>query len=580
MRDLVPAPHQLGADAAVEVGLAELQRREEEPHGRTRLATPPAAEVPRGTPLGFHRFSRPAAPTGSTRAPPLPPHPCRAVPQLRVDAAPAGGARARGARRLGLAERTRPPPRRARRRAPEPDRGAHACAAPTTAGRRSAARRARGAATTCAISIRATPTRRSCAPARAARCRRGSRAIVRPSRDPARVDRRLRRIERALPLDPAVLAFVRGARARRARWSARCSARRAARGAARRPRAGHPDLPHRGQLGQPDEQGPDPRAAGHGGGVERGPAARGGRAARRARGARRRHGRAELRRVVRALRRRAAAGVRPRLGLRADRPYLLYLGSSSFIAPNEAASPRSGCARCAQRGPGAARRRRALPPAPAERAPVGAARPHGRPAGGDPPAARRRAAADGPRGLVARGLLRLDAPRRGRDRRQHDGDDRERGARPRRLHRARARSSARRRGHAALRAPALGRRRAAARGAAPRRARRRSSTARWSRAARADERSRRFVAAFVRPHGLDAAGDAARASTRSPTRRGRAARAARRRRAARAGAGAARGDRASPRRAARRARAGASASGGAASASCAAACATILPGRA
>ena len=118
--------------------------------------------------------------------------------------------------------------------------------------------------------------------------------------------------ERVIPTSPAIDAFI---RAPGPRSHARDPARRAglAAGGLREERQapGRAQRAVGGQLGQPDQQGPDPRAARPRDRVERGAARRGGHAAPRAGGARRGHRRAALRRVVRGAAQPIARGVLP-----------------------------------------------------------------------------------------------------------------------------------------------------------------------------------------------------------------------------------------------------------------------------
>ena len=110
-----------------------------------------------------------------------------------------------------------------------------------------------------------------------------------------------------------------------------------------------------------------------------------------------------------------------KVGLSPDAPYVLYLCSSPFIAPDEVAFVRRWAAAIrASESPAAPPARAARPPAPPERPPVAGGRPlrlrqRGDLAARGRPAGRRRG---------ARRLLRLARPQRLHRRHQHERADR------------------------------------------------------------------------------------------------------------------------------------------------------------
>src|SRR4051794_7162434 len=327
---------------------------------RCRRAAEHAAEPGRGEATLLRRI----------HARPLPAHPHRPVPELRVDAPAPGRARPRGAGRRGLGPLSLRRLRCAARRTA--DRDAHGHAARARGPLERARPRRAGGERLPALSGAALRGRDEAARPRAAPGPAVAALGGRPPRGPG-ARRPPAATDRARPAAEPGRRRVRAGRAARPGVPhAALRLPRPARGAPRRAVARRADLPHRRELGQPEQQGPDPRAPRRPGGVERGAAARGVGAAGHRRRPGRGHGRAELRRVVRARAVEHRGGVH---GAARARPAASLPALPRLVVVHRArrgAVRRRVAARAAHRGrPPAARHRRAVPAAPAERAPVG-----------------------------------------------------------------------------------------------------------------------------------------------------------------------------------------------------------------
>ena len=136
------------------------------------------------------------------------------------------------------------------------------------------------------------------------------------------------------------------------------------------------------------------------------------------------------------------------VGLRADRPIILYVCSSHFIAPDEVGFIRRWVGALRAHGGALAEAGVIVRPHPRNAAQWGRVDPRLPQVAGLAPL--RRGAA---RGVVAAELLRLDLPLRRRRRDQHERPDRERDRRPPGAHRPRGRVPRDPAGHAALPVP-------------------------------------------------------------------------------------------------------------------------------